>query len=64
MSAEQKNPYLAAPEDFPITRDDDQVFTGQASDKLLKQADAECERRLTKRTPATETSAAKAPHTK
>ena len=64
LSPQQSNPYTAMPEDFEIIRDDDEVFHGQRSDKLQKQADAECERKPTKRSVATEASDARKPHTK
>ena len=54
LSKAQANPYLAAAEDFEIVRDDDEIYHGQSSDKLLKQADAECERRPSRRSTATE----------
>jgi len=63
MSAEQKNPYLAAPEDFEIIRDDDEVFHGQRSDRLQKHADRESNRKPGKRSPATEPGDASAPRT-
>jgi hypothetical protein len=56
LSRCQSNPYTAAPEDFQVIRDDDEIFHGQQNDKLQKQADAECNRRPTKRRPATEPS--------
>ena len=63
LSKNQANSYLAMPEDFEITRDDDEIYHGQSSDKLLKQADAECERRPSKRSVATEPGNAGKPHT-
>jgi ABC-type Fe3+/spermidine/putrescine transport system ATPase subunit len=54
LSNNQANAFLAMPEDFEITRDDDEIFHGQSSDKLLKGADAECERKPAKRSTATE----------
>jgi hypothetical protein len=54
LSKAQANPYLCDPNLWEIIRDDDEAFHGQMSDKLLKQADAECGRRPPKRTTATE----------
>ena len=54
LSKNQANSYLAQPEDFEIIRDDDKIYHGQSSDKLLKLADAECERHPSKRSTATE----------
>lgn len=56
LGPNQSNPYAAVPEDFDIIRDDDEAFHGQSSDKLLKQADAECERRPMRSSRATEPS--------
>lgn len=64
MSAEQKNPYLARPEDFEVTRDDDEIFHGQSSDKLVKQTDRHGKSKFgAPRLPATETSDADKPST-
>lgn len=54
LSPEQSNPYLCDPNSWEIIRDDDEIYHGQSSDKLLKQADAECGRRPSKRSTATE----------
>jgi hypothetical protein len=56
LSPSQSNPYTAMPEDFEIVRDDDEIFTGQRSDKLQKLSEAQCKRSPSKRSPATETS--------
>ena len=64
QTKQQANPYTAMPEDFEIVRDDDEVFHGQRSDELQKQADKRGKSPLgSKRTPATETSDAGAPRT-
>jgi hypothetical protein len=64
LSPQQSNPYTATPEDFEIIQDDDEIFHGQRSDKLQKQSDAECRRRPSKRSVATEASDARKSHTK
>jgi len=63
LSPEQSNPYLCDPNSWEIVRDGDAVFHGQSSDKLLKQAASDCERKPTKRRVATETSDAGKPGT-
>lgn len=63
LSPQQSNPYTAMPEDFEIIRDDDEVFHGQRSDELQKQADSRGKSSLgAKRSPATETSDAGPTH--
>jgi hypothetical protein len=64
LSPSQSDTFLCDPNSWEITRDDDETFHGQSSDKLLKEAEAECERRPSKRSVTTDASAAKAPHTK
>jgi PHD/YefM family antitoxin component YafN of YafNO toxin-antitoxin module len=54
LSKNQQNAYLAQPEDFEITRDEDEIYHGQSSENLLKKADAECGRRPSKRSIAME----------
>jgi hypothetical protein len=54
LSTNQADPYLCDPNSWEIIRDDDEIYHGQSSDKLLKQADAECGRRTSKRSTATE----------
>jgi hypothetical protein len=54
LSREQSNPYLCDPNSWEIVRDGNKVFTGQSSEQLRKQADAECNRRPAKRSTATE----------
>jgi hypothetical protein len=63
LSTNQANSYLAMPGDFEITRDDDEVFHGQMSNKLLKQGDTDCERKPAKSSTATEPGNASKPRT-
>jgi hypothetical protein len=47
LSRQQENPGLAQPSEFEITRDADEIFTGQRSDELLKQSERTAKYRFT-----------------
>jgi hypothetical protein len=64
LSKSQQDCYLARPEEFEITRDDEEIFHGQSSDKLVKQTDAHGKSKFgAPRLPATEASDAGKPNT-